>query len=109
MTDTALLTVGLVVFWPALLLMPATTDRKHEIAQMRGEKEALERATGRQCASGPVIAGRPNGVANDVTVVSSGTAAVTSAAAIASVPAPMTVSPVALSTGLPERGPPPTR
>lgn len=50
-TDTVLLTAGLVAFWPALLLMPATTDRKSEIAQMRGEKEALERASVRQCST----------------------------------------------------------
>ena len=49
--DTFLLTAGLVVFWPALLLMPLTTDRKPEIAQMRGEKEALERAAVRQCST----------------------------------------------------------
>jgi hypothetical protein len=48
--DTAMLTVGLLVFWPALLAMPLTTDHRHEISRMRGEKEALERARDGQCS-----------------------------------------------------------
>jgi hypothetical protein len=49
-TDVALVSVGVVLFWPALLAMPATTDYKSQIAQLRGEREALERSTNR-CTS----------------------------------------------------------
>ena len=42
-TDIALVAVGMLVFWPALLAMPATTDRKEEIGRLKGEYEALER------------------------------------------------------------------
>ena len=56
--DTAMLTVGLLVFWPALLAMPLTTDHRQDISRMRGEKEALERARDGQCSgSAPVQAG----------------------------------------------------
>lgn len=41
--DVALVAVGMLVFWPALLAMPATTDRKEEIGRLKGEYEALER------------------------------------------------------------------
>jgi hypothetical protein len=53
--DTALLTVGVVVFWPALLAMPMQKDHRHEIAQVRGETEALERARAR-CSAAPRMA-----------------------------------------------------
>ncbi|MDB5414658.1 MAG: hypothetical protein JWR10_2993 [Rubritepida sp.] len=53
--DTAMLTVGLTVFWPALLLMPVTRDHRHEIARMRGERDAMEIARTDQC-SGAVTA-----------------------------------------------------
>ncbi|TQF84177.1 hypothetical protein FK498_01870 [Elioraea sp. Yellowstone] len=42
-TDAALFTVGMLLFWPALLAMPATVDRKGEIARLKGEQEALDR------------------------------------------------------------------
>lgn len=50
-TDTALLTVGLVIFWPALLAMPATTDRSTELGRLRGEYDALQTAMARRCTT----------------------------------------------------------
>jgi len=41
--DTIALSVGLVLFWPALFFMLGP-DQKQEIAQLKGEYEALERA-----------------------------------------------------------------
>lgn len=40
--DAALLTVGLIIFWPALIGMAATKDRKDELGRMKGEYEAVE-------------------------------------------------------------------
>jgi hypothetical protein len=37
-----MLTVGLIIFWPALIGMAATTDRREELARLRGEYEAVE-------------------------------------------------------------------
>lgn len=45
--DAALMAVGLVLFWPALLALPATGGGKvqeQEIARLKGEKAALEKS-----------------------------------------------------------------
>lgn len=42
--DAALLTVGLIIFWPALIGMAATTDRREELGRLRGEHEAVQAA-----------------------------------------------------------------
>jgi hypothetical protein len=42
--DAALLTVGLIIFWPALIGMAATTDRREELGRLRGEHLAVETA-----------------------------------------------------------------
>lgn len=45
------MTVGLVVFWPALFVLAATDDHSAELGRLKGEYEALERAAHkRKCA-----------------------------------------------------------
>ncbi len=52
--DAALLTVGLIIFWPALIGMAATTDRRDELGRMRGEYLAVETTMREQnCALPP--------------------------------------------------------
>jgi hypothetical protein len=41
-TDAAMMTVGIVLLWPALLGLAATTDRSETIAAMKGERDAME-------------------------------------------------------------------
>jgi hypothetical protein len=49
--DAMLLTVGLIVFWPALIGMAVTTDRREELGRLRGEYMAVETALREQnCA-----------------------------------------------------------
>jgi len=49
--DAALMTVGLIVFWPALIGMAATNDYADEIGTLKGERETLERvAIRKKCA-----------------------------------------------------------
>jgi len=45
-TDTALMTVGLIIFWPALLALPATGGKaeEQELARLKGEADALTRS-----------------------------------------------------------------
>jgi len=40
-TDAALMAVGLVIFWPALIGLAATSDDKNAVAQVKGEYEAV--------------------------------------------------------------------
>ncbi|WP_439579441.1 hypothetical protein [Elioraea sp.] len=40
--DAAMMTVGLVLLWPALLGLAATTDRSDAIASMMGERDAMD-------------------------------------------------------------------
>jgi hypothetical protein len=42
--DAAMMAVGLVLFWPALFGLAATTDRAETIAAMKGERDAMELA-----------------------------------------------------------------
>lgn len=52
--DAAMLTVGLIIFWPALIGMVATTDRREELGRLRGEHEAVQAALREQnCAVPP--------------------------------------------------------
>lgn len=57
-TDTVMTTVGLVIFWPALLALPFTKDRKSEISRYMGQDEAIkENIAAKRCA----YRGNPNG------------------------------------------------
>ena len=47
-SDAVAMGVGLVLFWPALFVLAATEDEKEEIARLKGEVEALQRASLRQ-------------------------------------------------------------
>ena len=42
--DVVSTTVGIVLFWPALFFLAATDDQKEEIARLKGEYEAVEKA-----------------------------------------------------------------
>ncbi|WP_068085843.1 hypothetical protein [Polycladidibacter stylochi] len=42
--DTVSLTVGLVIFWPALFLLAVTDDEKEQIAQLKGQHDAVKAA-----------------------------------------------------------------
>ncbi|MTI19085.1 hypothetical protein E1162_17720 [Rhodobacteraceae bacterium RKSG542] len=42
--DAVLMGVGLLVFWPSLLLLAATEDHKEELGRLKGEYEALQAA-----------------------------------------------------------------
>lgn len=59
-TDTAMMTVGLIIFWPALIGLAATKDRKDELGRLKGEYEAVDSSIkGRACMlppPGPVVA-----------------------------------------------------
>lgn len=62
--DAALLTVGLIIFWPALIGMAATTDRREELGRLRGEYMAVETAMREQnCAVPPPATPVPQPVA----------------------------------------------
>ncbi len=43
-SDAAAMTVGMVLFWPALFALGAGEDRAGELARLKGESEALEKA-----------------------------------------------------------------
>ena len=42
--DAVAMTVGLVIFWPALFFLAAGDDRAEELARLKGESGALEQA-----------------------------------------------------------------
>lgn len=44
-TDTAAMTVGLVLFWPALFLTQGDGAQAAEVARLKGEMEAIEKAS----------------------------------------------------------------
>lgn len=48
-TDTVAMTVGLLLFWPALAVNAVTPDHKAEIAQLKGEVSALSSAVNMEC------------------------------------------------------------
>ncbi|WP_068314752.1 hypothetical protein [Polycladidibacter hongkongensis] len=43
-TDAVAVTVGAVIFWPALLLLAATEDEKEQLANLKGQHDALRLA-----------------------------------------------------------------
>lgn len=52
--DAVMLTVGLIVFWPALIGMAATKDRKEELGRLKGEFEAVDQTLRtKQCSMPP--------------------------------------------------------
>lgn len=40
--DGASMAVGMILFWPALIALAATTDRSEMIAAMKGERDAMD-------------------------------------------------------------------
>ena len=57
-TDAALMTVGLIIFWPALLALPATGGKaeEQELAHLKGEADALTRSLKEQNCDVPAPA-----------------------------------------------------
>lgn len=52
--DAALMTVGMIIFWPALFGLAATNDYEGEISQLKGEREALIKASiHKDCQTAP--------------------------------------------------------
>ena len=52
--DAAMMTVGLIIFWPALIGLAATKDRKGELGQLKGEYDAVDLSLrSRQCTLPP--------------------------------------------------------
>jgi hypothetical protein len=50
--DAAMMTVGLIIFWPALIGLAATKDRKEELSRLKGEHEAVDlQVKGKQCSA----------------------------------------------------------
>ncbi len=43
--DTAAMAVGMVLFWPALFFMKGDSETSAEVARLKGEMEALEKAS----------------------------------------------------------------
>lgn len=57
--DAALMGVGLIIFWPALIGLAATKDRKEELGRLKGEFEAVDNnVKSRQCSA--PAPGRPS-------------------------------------------------
>jgi len=48
-TDAVGMAVGMVVFWPALLLLAAGDDQKQELSRLKGEHEALQTIYQEKC------------------------------------------------------------
>eukprot|EP00435_Cladocopium_sp_Y103_P076615 s1_g354.t1 len=51
--DAAMMGVGLILFWPALIGLAATTDREDELAQLKGEYNAVDQAARKQVCALP--------------------------------------------------------
>jgi hypothetical protein len=52
--DAAMMTVGLIIFWPALIGLAATKDRKGELGQLKGEYDAVDLSLrSKQCTLPP--------------------------------------------------------
>ena len=50
--DVALMSVGLIIFWPALIGLAATKDRKDELGRLKGEYEAVDNnVKSKQCSA----------------------------------------------------------
>ena len=55
--DAGMMTVGLILFWPALFGLAATRDRKDELGRLKGEYEAVDQSMKiRQCVLPPPVA-----------------------------------------------------
>lgn len=52
--DAALMTVGLIIFWPALFGLAATVDRREELGRLRGEYEAVQQQRREKSCPEPV-------------------------------------------------------
>lgn len=57
--DAAFMTVGMILFWPALFGLAATTDRAETIAATKGERDAMELAAREKGCPPPQIPDSP--------------------------------------------------
>lgn len=89
--DAVMLTVGLVIFWPALIGMAATKDRKDELGRLKGEYDAVDmQARMKQCAL-PIPGVAPPPPILQPTLVADGPRAAPAAQDLVQAPAPMPV------------------
>ncbi len=51
--DAAMMTVGLIIFWPALFGLAATKDRKNELGRLKGEYDAVDHSMKTQQCTAP--------------------------------------------------------
>lgn len=58
--DAAFMTVGLVLLWPALFGLAATTDRAETIAAMKGERDAMDLAAREKGCPPPLVPATPD-------------------------------------------------
>lgn len=58
--DAAFMTVGLVLLWPALFGLAATTDRAETIAAMKGERDAMDLAAREKGCPPPPVPATPD-------------------------------------------------
>lgn len=58
--DAAMMTAGIVLLWPVLFGLAATTDRKDDVARLKGEYEAVDQAAKvKQCPTPPPAPSQP--------------------------------------------------
>lgn len=50
-TDAVMMTAGLLIFWPALIVNAVTPDHKAEIAELKGRQQALNQAMAMECGN----------------------------------------------------------
>lgn len=58
--DAAMMTVGLIVFWPALFGLAATKDRKNELGRLKGEYDAVDHSMKTQQCTAPPPTSTPS-------------------------------------------------
>lgn len=57
--DAAMMTVGIILLWPVLFGLAATTDRREELGRLRGEYEAVEASRREKACPAPAAVPPP--------------------------------------------------
>lgn len=58
--DVAMMTVGIIIFWPMLFGLAATKDRKDELGRLKGEYDAVDLSIRTRPCTAPTPAGVPS-------------------------------------------------
>ena len=109
-TDTAMVAVGAVLFFPALFALAATKDRKEELGTLKGQRDAVDQnIRAKQCSAPPPVveASAPaSGGADVVPAVAAlpGDTTASAASAPATLAAP-TAAPTSATTTTPANAP----